>query len=124
MKRSKKKLLVVEHLPERVNFFIEQFGHHHLDIVESAKNAIEHLDKTKYDFIFLSGELGRGDGSGSDVVNWLIQYRDDNGYANDNLETRIIVHTWNIMEMDAIAKVLPSAMFLPFDVDKYSTIEL
>ena len=76
-------LLIVEYLTQRVLFFIERFGHHHLDIIESSDGAIDYLDDNLYNYIFLGGDLGEDNGSGVDVAEYLVDNeRNPNTFAN------------------------------------------
>jgi len=108
-------ILIVEHLTNRVIFFIERFGYHHLDIIENSKDAIIYLVNNLYDYIFLGGELGKDDGYGSDIAAFLAE-----NDRNPNCNAELIIHTWNIVEADMMIKLLPQAKYLPFDESQYS----
>ena len=108
-------ILIVEHLTNRVIFFIERFGYHHLDIIENSKDAIIYLVNNLYDYIFLGGELGKNDGYGFDIASFLAE-----NSGNPNCNSELIIHTWNIVEADMMIKLLPQAKYLPFDESQYS----
>jgi len=108
-------ILLIEHLTDRIIFFIERFGYHHLDITENSKDAITYLDDNLYDYIFLGGELGKNVGSGSDIAVFLA----DNS-ENPNYNAELIIHTWNIVEAGTMIELLPQARYLPFNEAQYS----
>lgn len=112
-------ILVVEYLTQRVIFFIERFGYHNLNIIETSKGGISYLKDNLYDYIFLGGELGKEGGSGCDVAYFL---NDDQG--NPNVESHIIIHSWNLMEVDKMIQLLPQAKYLPFNEKQLSTLSI
>lgn len=112
-------LLVVEYLTQRVIFFIERFGYHNLNIIETSKGGIEYLKENLYDYIFLGGELGEDHGSGSDIAYYL-----DEEKSNPNTASKIIIHSWNLMEVDKMIHLLPQAKYVPFDEKKLSTLAI
>jgi len=119
MSKKLKHILVVDCFTERINFFIEMFGNHHLDITENYKDAIFYLLSNTYDYIFLGGELGQGNGSGYAVVRFLVSNPE-----NPNNRSKIIVHSWDILEVEGIHGILPSAKHVPFNEAVYSTLRL
>ena len=112
-------LLIVEYLTQRVIFFIERFGHHHLDIIESSDGAINYLDDNLYNYIFLGGELGDENGSGVEVAKYLV----DNG-GNPNTFADIIIHCWNVSEANQMVRLLPHATYLPYNEKQLSVLEI
>jgi len=119
MTKKLKNVLVVDCFTERVNFFIEMFGNHHLDVTENFRDAIFYLLSNVYDYIFLGGELGQGNGSGYDVARFLVSKPE-----NPNNQSKIIIHSWNMLEAEGIKSLLPSAAFVPFNEAIYSTLRL
>ena len=81
-------ILIVEHLTNRVMFFIERFGYHNLSIIETAKGGISYIREDLYDYIFLGGYLGGNNGSGGDVASYLHEEQ-----SNSNNESNIIIHS-------------------------------
>ena len=112
-------ILIVEYLTKRIVFFIERFGYHHLDIIETAKGGISYLKNNLYDYIFLGGELGEDGGSGCDVATYL-----NNNQHNPNLESTIIIHSWNLLEVDRMIQLLPQAKYLPFNEKQLSALSI
>ena len=113
-------LLIVEYLTQRVIFFIERFGYHHLDIIESAAGAIDYLNDNLYDYIFLGGELGdEENGSGVDVA----QYLADNE-GNPNLFANIVIHSWNVAEASKMVTLIPHAHYLPYNEKQLSVLNI
>jgi len=112
-------LLIVEYLTQRVIFFIERFGYHHLDIVESADGAKNYVDDNLYDYIFLGGDLGDENGSGTDVAEYLTSNQ-----GNPNLFTNIIIHSWCVSEASKMVKLLPHAKYLPYNERQLSTLSI
>ncbi len=112
-------LLVVEHLTPRVIFFIERFGYHNLDIIETSKGGIDYLKENLYDYIFLGGNLGKDGGSGCDIAYYL-----DDEKSNPNTASVIIIHSWDLMAADKMIHLLPQAKYLPFDEKQLSTLSI
>ena len=119
MSKKHKKILIVEHLTERISFFIEKFGDHYLDITENYRDAIFYLLTNNYDYIFLGGEFRSGDGSGCDVAEFLKAHP-----KNLNNHASIFVHSWNVVEVESICKLLPYATYKPFNEAVYGTLSL
>lgn len=111
-------ILIVEYLTERITFFIERFGHHHLHITENTEDAIAYLDDNLYDCIFLGGELGKHGGYASTVAKFLSQ-----NPGNPNCNAEIIVHAWDTVEADDMIRLLPQAKRLPFSEVQFSTFD-
>ena len=112
-------LLIIEHLTQRVVFFIERFGYHNLDIIETADGGIEYIKENLYDYIFLGGDLGKHAGSGCDIASYL-----DDHKSNPNTAANIIIHSWNLMAADKMISLLPQAKYLPFNEKQFSTLEI
>jgi hypothetical protein len=112
-------ILVVEHLTKRIVFFIERFGYHHLDLIETSEGGISYLEKNLYDYIFLGGELGKEAGSGCDIARYL-----DDNKSNPNTAATIIIHSWNLMVVDKMISLLPQADYLPFSEKQLSTLAI
>jgi len=112
-------LLIVEHLTQRVIFFIERFGYHHLDIIENVNDAISYLNDNLYDYIFLGGDLGKESGSCVDVAKYLV-YNE----ANPNLLTNIIIHSWSVADANQMVRLLPHAQYLPYNEKQLSVLEI
>lgn len=112
-------LLVVEYLTQRVIFFIERFGYHNLDIVESSDGAINYLDENLYDYIFIGGELGEKDDSGVNVAKYLVDHQ-----GNPNMFANIIIHSWCVAAASKMIKLLPHAHYLPFNEKQLSTLQI
>jgi len=112
-------ILVVEYLTQRVIFFIERFGYHNLDIIETSRGGISYLKDNLYDYIFLGGKLGKEGDSGCEVAYFL---NDEQG--NPNVMANIIIHSWNLMEVDKMIQLLPQAKYLPFNEKQLSALSI
>ncbi len=112
-------VLVVEYITPRVLFFIERFGHHKLDIADNIKLAIDYLENEIYDYVFIGGELGQGNGSGVDVAEFLV-----NNPANPNNYANIIIHSWNPVEALQMVNLLPKAKYEPFSEKTLSVLDI
>ena len=113
------KILILEDDSFRVRFFIERFGQHDLKITENANDAIEYLEDLVFDYIFLDNDLGRGNGEGIDVANFL-QHNPDN--LNNN--AIVIVHSWNAPAARLIKSRLPNAVAAPFNTENFYNLRL
>lgn len=111
-----KNILIVEYLTERIVFFIERFGRHNLDIIENSHDAVMYITEKIYDYIFLTGDLGEG-GSGKEVAKFLSEE-----YDNPNNDSIIIIHSWNVAEVESMVKLLPQSKYMPFNEAAFSTM--
>jgi len=107
------RFLILEDDTQRVNFFIERFGQHHLDITEDAFDAIEYLKKFTYDYIFLDNDLGTGNGEGLDVAKFLERA------TNPNCGTTIVIHSWNTVAASNMLKCIPGSNMAPYGTDRF-----
>jgi len=112
-----KNILVLDHLSERVIFFIERFGHQNLDITENSNDAVRYMIDNLYDYLFLGGKLGPYGGNGCDVAEFLDHHKD-----NPNYGSMIIIHSWDIVSVDKMIKLLPEAKYFPFNEHRFSTL--
>jgi len=112
-----KNILLVDYLTERVVFFIERFGHQHLDITENSSDAVRYMIDNFYDYMFLAGELGKYGGHCIEVAEFLTSHRD-----NPNNDSVIVIHTLDFMSADRLIRLLPEAKYLPFSEAQFSTL--
>jgi hypothetical protein len=110
-----KNILIVEYITARVLFFIERFGRHNLDIIENSSDAIMYMTEKIYDYIFLDGNLGKDD-TGYKVAKFLAEEDD-----NSNNDAVIVIHSWNVSEVELMVKLLPQANYLPFNEAAFSS---
>ena len=113
------RIFVLEDDGNRVNFFLEKFYNYDITITENAQSAIEYLEDNVYGCLFLDHDLGKDNGSGMDVAQYLA---DNPGNVNNN--AIIVIHSWNIPATEKMIAVLPQATHMPFDVGVFSDIEL
>lgn len=111
-------ILIVDYLTDRITFFIERFGHHHLHIIENTEDAIVYLNDNLYDYIFLGGDLGKHGGYTSTIAEFLSQNPN-----NPNCNAEIIIHTWHAVEADDMIGLLPQAKYVPFSEAHFSTFD-
>lgn len=112
-------ILIVEYLTQRIIFFIERFGYHNLNIIETSEGGIDYLKENLYDYIFLGGELGKEAGSGCDIAFYL-----DDDKSNPNTDANIIIHSWDLMKVDKMIQLLSQAKYLPFSEKQLSSLEI
>ncbi len=113
------KILILEDDGFRVRFFIERFGQYKLKITENAKTAINYLEEFEFDYIFLDNDLGKGNGEGIDVAEFL-----QHNPTNPNNKSIIIIHSWNIPATDIIKAMLPNSVSAPFNTDNFFNLRL
>ena len=111
-------ILIVDYLTDRITFFIERFGHHHLHIIENTEDAIAYLNDNLYDCIFLGGDLGKHGGYTSTIAEFLSQNPN-----NPNCNAEIIIHTWHAVEAEDMIGLLPQAKYVPFSEARFSTFD-
>ena len=108
---TKYKILVVEDDSKRINTFIEYLGGNKLKIVDTVDWAIIELEVAKYDYIFLTGEVGYFKESCVEVVEYIL---DDLSY-----QPFVILHIIDILTVDKINNLLPEASWKPFGSDEF-----
>lgn len=113
------KIFILEDDSYRITTFIEKFYDHELTITEKAENAIEYLTNNVYDVIFLDNDLGYDNGFGVDVATFLYE-----NPQNQNNQTTIIVHSWNLIATKNILSKLDNARSIPFNSDEFNTLSL
>ena len=110
-------ILLVDYLTDRVVFFIERFGHQNLDITENSSDAVRYMIDNIYDYMFLGGELGKYGGNCCDVAEFLVEHAE-----NPNNESLIVIHSWDVASAGRMIKLLPSAIYSPFEEYKFSAM--
>lgn len=116
------KILVLEDNENRIECFKQVFDRADLVIVETSYDAIQLLDKTQYDFIFLDHDLGihpvtkqpttevmlpSGDGTGYEVAQFIAR-------SKKNKDTPTIIHTFNPDGAKKMMEELEDADYFPF----------
>lgn len=104
------KVFVLEDDTHRIEEFKKRFAERNWESVftDTAKEAIEHLNTTKFDLIFLDHDLGgqvyvpeSNENTGSAVVRAMIENSE-----KTNMDTPIIIHSLNTPAADSMAKNL------------------
>ena len=113
------KILVLEDDVFRSRFFIERFGQYEIKITENANSAIEYLEELVFDYIFLDNDLGKDNGEGLDVVNFL-----DNTPGNLNNKSNVIIHSWNRPATEYMLSKMSRAIAAPFNTDIFYDITI
>jgi hypothetical protein len=113
------RILVLEDSIARVNYFVERYGNHDLTIIENAYKAMEFLEEEIYDVIFLDNDLGHDNGEGLDVARYLYEKS-----YNENNNSLIIIHSWNMSATKSIVSLLPYANVIPYGTYEFSKIRL
>lgn len=113
------RIFVLEDDSYRVNFFLDKFCDCDVIVTENAQAAIDYLKNEAFDYLFLDHDLGKENGCGLDVAEYLT----DNP-NNDNNFASIVIHSWNIPAAKRMLTLLPShSKHIPFDVVVLSEIE-
>ncbi len=107
-------ILVVEDDGKRINTFIEFLGHHNLIITDNKYDAIEYLQNHMFDIIYLDDGLGDNNGTGRDVVKFIIDL---------NYQPEVIFHSWNIFELEKIQDLLPRVISKPYNSEEFYSLE-
>lgn len=102
-------ILVLEDSGYRITTFIELFYKDTIKISETAQGAIDYLNQYVFDIIFLDHDLGDGNGCGADVASYL--YKNSH---NKNNQSKIIIHSWNVVAANKMMSYLPEAILMPF----------
>jgi hypothetical protein len=114
----KKDILVIDYLPERVMFFLEWIGHHNLTIVDNIDDALWAIEYNKYDYIFLGGQFLNDDYGSATIALYLDSHRTNHNYDKAN----IVVHSWDITEIEKVFEYLPQATFIPYDEEQLMSV--
>lgn len=106
------KFLILEDSLERIELFRSNFKNVEKIFVDNPKDAIEWLQKEKFDALFLDHDLGgqtyvpSGDGTGYEVAKWL--------EANPKYQPRsIYLHSLNSSGVQNMKAALPNALIAP-----------
>jgi hypothetical protein len=110
-KNMKKDILIIDYLPDRVLFFIEWLGHHNLKVVDNVDDALWEIEFNKYDYIFLGGQFLDDRYGGATVALYLNSHQTNPNYSQAN----IVVHSWDIAEVEKVLTYLPRAIFVPYN---------
>ena len=113
------RILILEDDNVRVKFFIEKLGQYSPKITENAEIAISYLKEDTFDYVFLDNDLGRGNGEGIDVADYLQQNPD-----NPNCKAAVIVHSWNIPAANTIKSKFPAAVISRYLTDNFLKLVL
>jgi len=108
------RILILEDDSHRVNTFIEGLHRHDLTITECSYDAIDHLEHTVFDYLYLDHDLGTGNGMGTDVTSYLRQHPE-----NLNNSAKIVIHSWNIPAASNMLKDLPQAHWAAFNTEEF-----
>lgn len=112
------KIFVLEDDSYRINFFLEKFCDYDITITENAYSAIDYLKEETFGYLFLDHDLGEGNGSGQDVVDYLSK-----NPSNKNNLANIIVHSWNVPAAEKMVSLLPpQTTHIPFNTMVISEI--
>lgn len=114
----KKDILIIDYVPERVMFFIEWLGHHNLKIVDNVDDALWAVEFNSYDYIFLGGQFLDDRYGGATVALYLHNHQTNFNYE----KAKIVVHSWDIAEIEKIFKYLPQAIFVPYDEEQLMSV--
>jgi len=99
------RILCVEDNCERQKWFANKFVQYDLDLCSSVVDATKLTNSIKYDIIFLDHDLGSKK-TGYDVAKII--------YNSINKNTKIIVHSNNVVGSENICKILKHAKKIPF----------
>jgi hypothetical protein len=111
------KAFVLEDDGYRVNFFLDRFPKWDVTVTENAQSAIEYLEESTFGYLFLDHDLGKDNGCGMDVAEYLA-----NNPENKNNNAIIIIHSWNEPATKRMMAALPQAVHIPFNADFFSEL--
>jgi len=112
------RILILEDSSERIKYFIDHFYDHELVITEKSNIAIDHLNVTVFDYIFLDNDLGNNNGSGIDVAVFL-----SSGLSINN-DAMVIIHSWNTPAVIEMVGYLPEARVLPYGTKDFNAFRI
>lgn len=99
---------------QQLDIKLRPFDNIYYDWVQTSKQAIEFLQKNKYDLIMLDHDLGgksmeeSGPGTGYEVAQWI-----KNNMKNP---PKIFIHSHNPVGAKNMQQVLPKAHLIPFSI--------
>ena len=106
------KILILEDDKDRHRLFIRNLANHDIVIVTKTQEAIDLLQNSSWDVIYLDHDLDgqvyveSGPGTGYEVAEWL----------SKNLDRKpqiVIVHTFNMLGSENMKELLPEAIVCP-----------
>jgi len=107
------KILIVEDNPDRQNKFQEILKGHDLTITASSKEAVNLVNASKYDIIFLDHDLGVDPKTGEKTERVYLASGPGTGYevaeqipTSINKEATVVLHTWNFPGAKNMAEVI------------------
>jgi CheY-like chemotaxis protein len=106
------KILVLDDSKTRLSQFKQKLIGHIVDCAETAKEAIELLEKNEYQQAFLDHDLNgkvhqpSGPCTGYEVAKWISEH-------GDKKPLRIVVHSFNIIGAQNMITLLPEATYIP-----------
>lgn len=104
------RILIVEDSEVRTDFLLRQCAGHEVTVATTAQGAIEILEGTPFDLLFLDHDLAEPLGNGMDVARHLRKTGCE--------ATPTIIHSMNIPAAKAMASLLPRSRVYPFFVLK------
>ena len=113
------RILILEDDPIRMKIFNRKLFNHTIDHAEHAADAIDFLKANKYDLIFLDHDLGdtQINFDPEDCGMLVAQY-----IAANNIETPVIIHSFNVVAAGKMLELLTSATYAPGIWNKLNTL--
>jgi len=103
----KTKILILEKDVYRIRTFIEFLGGYDITITESFKEAQIFLSKTMFDYVFLNID-------GIKVAKFI--------HTRLSYAPEVIIHTWDLITVEGIQRVLPTAKHRLFNTEEFYEI--
>ncbi len=106
------RVLVLDDNHNRLRAFRQRLIGHVVVCVETAKEAIEQLEKEEFEIVFLDHDLGgeenvpSGPGTGWEVAQWLSEHE-------DRQPATIYIHSFNGPGSKNMLSLLPRARYVP-----------
>ena len=123
------KILVLEDDIRRIEIFEFYFKKLDLKVTSSSKEAVDLVNKIKYDVIFLDHDLGVDPNTGNKVNQVYLKSGEYTGYeaaqaiaTSINKETPVVIHSYNQVGAKAMGDVLVKSVYYPFGVQKFDAV--
>jgi len=108
------KILILEDSQDRINFFIELFKGHEVNVTDDVDEAIALLSEGRFNLIMIDNDLGLDKKEGVELAKFLASAQNEH---NEN--TTKIIHSFNISASQKMKRMLPSAICMPFNPSRF-----
>ena len=123
------KILIVEDNDIRIDQFNRIFEGFNVDIVKTAGEGIDMVNKKTYDYIFLDHDLGVDPDTGNQTDRVFLRSGKGTGYEvaraipiSINNDSTVIVHSWNVVGASNISNVISDGFYAPFGTEYFYSL--